>query len=146
MLRMGDVPSSGGKIMNRNRYIVFKRCGCTREDTGRQFSGHCPRLAEPGHGSWYYAVQVTTVGGRKARYRRGGYATREAAVTARQALLGAPPDQAAAGAWTAARWLRHWLALAEPSLRPSHRPQPPRPHRPLPHPQHRPHHPGRPHR
>jgi hypothetical protein len=24
------------------------------------------------NGSWYYAVQVTTVGGRKARYRRAG--------------------------------------------------------------------------
>jgi hypothetical protein len=40
-------------------------------DTGRQLARHCPRLAESGHGGWYYAVQVTTVGGRKARYRPG---------------------------------------------------------------------------
>jgi hypothetical protein len=66
---------------------VFKRCGCTDEATGRQLAGRCPHLTEPGHGSWYYAVQVTTVGGRKARYRRGGFATREAAVAARQATL-----------------------------------------------------------
>ncbi len=99
--------------------IVFKRCGCTDQDTGRQLAGHCPRLAEPGHGSWYYAVQVATVGGRKARYRRGGFLTREAAAAARQDIIDGPADQAAAGAWTVARWLRHWLQLAEPHLRPS---------------------------
>ncbi|HEY5986303.1 MAG TPA: hypothetical protein VIV12_08010, partial [Streptosporangiaceae bacterium] len=105
--------------MNGTRDIVFKRCGCTDEVTGRQLAARCPRLAEPGHGSWYYAVQVTTVGGRKARYRRGGFATREAAAAARQAILDGPADEAAAGAWTVARWLRYWLTLAEPHLRPS---------------------------
>jgi hypothetical protein len=64
-------------------------------------------------------VQVTTVGGRKARYRRGGFATREAAAAARQAILDGPAEEAAAGAWTVARWLRYWLAQAEPHLRPS---------------------------
>jgi integrase len=64
-------------------------------------------------------VQVTTVGGRKARYRRGGFATWEAAVAAAQVLLDGPSDEAAAGAWTVARWLRYWLKLAEPNLRPS---------------------------
>jgi integrase len=104
--------------MNSARDIVFKRCGCTDGKTGRQLAGRCPRLAEPRHGSWYYAVQVTTVGGSKARYRRGGFATRDAAA-ARQAILDAPADEAAAGAWTVARWLRYWLAQAEPHLRPS---------------------------
>ena len=64
-------------------------------------------------------MQVTTVGGRKARYRRGGFATRDAAAAARQAILDGPADEAAAGAWTVARWLRYWLAQAEPHLRPS---------------------------
>ena len=105
--------------MNGTRDIVFKRCGCTDETTGRQLAGCCPHLAEGGHGSWYYAVQVTTVGGRKARYRRGGFATREAAAAARRAVLDGPPEMAAAGAWTVARWLRYWLAQAEPHLRPS---------------------------
>jgi len=105
--------------MNATQDIVFKRCGCTDVDTGRQLAGHCPHLAEPGHGTWYYAVQVTTVGGRKARYRRGGFPTREAAVAARHAILDGPAGQAAAGAWTVARWLRYWLAQAEPHLRPS---------------------------
>jgi Phage integrase, N-terminal SAM-like domain len=105
--------------VNANRDTVFKRCGCTDKKTGRQLAGRCPRLAEPGHGSWYYAVQVTTVGGRKARYRRGGFATRETAVAARRTVLDGPAGQAAAGAWTLARWLRYWLKLAGPHLRPS---------------------------
>jgi Phage integrase, N-terminal SAM-like domain len=105
--------------VNANRATVFKRCGCTDKKTGRQLAGRCPRLAEPGHGSWYYAVQVTTVGGRKARYRRGGFATRETAVAARRTVLDGPAGQAAAGAWTLARWLRYWLKLAGPHLRPS---------------------------
>jgi integrase len=105
--------------MNGKQDIVFKRCGCTGAATGRQLAAHCPRLGEPVHGSWYYAVQVTTVGGRKARYRRGGFPTREAAVAARQAILDGPAGEAVAGAWTVARWLRYWLAQAEPHLRPS---------------------------
>ena len=105
--------------MKTTRDIVFKRCGCTDEKAGRQLAGRCPHLAEPGHGSWYYAVQVTTVGGRKARYRRGGFATRDDAVAARQAILDGPADEAAAGAWTVARWLRYWLIQVEPHLRPS---------------------------
>lgn len=105
--------------MNTRHDIVFKRCGCTDRDTGRQLTANCPRLAQPGHGSWYYAVQVTTVGGRKARYRRGGFTTRDDAIAAGQAILDGPADQAAAGAWTVARWLRYWLTLAEPHLRPS---------------------------
>jgi hypothetical protein len=40
--------------MNGTGDIVFKRCGCTDAGTGRQLAGHCPHLAEPGHGSWYY--------------------------------------------------------------------------------------------
>jgi hypothetical protein len=91
--------------MNGTRDIVFKRCGCTDEATGRQLAGSCPHLADAAHGSWYYAVQVTTVGGRKARYRRGGFVTREAAIAARQAVLDGPADQAAAGPWTVARHL-----------------------------------------
>jgi integrase len=104
--------------MNCDRDIVYKRCGCVSKDTGSQLA-RCPRLAEPGHGSWYYAVQVSTVGGRKARCRRGGFPTKAAAVAARRAVLDGPADQAAADAWTVARWLRYWLKLAEPNLRPS---------------------------
>ena len=104
--------------MNSARDIVFKRCGCTKEKANRQLASRCPHLAESAHGSWYCAVQVTTVGGRKARYRRGGFATLEQAVAAWQVIIDGPADQAAAGAWTVARWLRYRLAQAEPHLRP----------------------------
>jgi integrase len=89
--------------MNGTRDIVLKRCGCTDKHTRRHLAGHCPHLADPEHGRWYYAVQVTTVGGRKARYRRGGFATRDAAAAARRAILDAPADEAAAGAATVDR-------------------------------------------
>jgi hypothetical protein len=63
--RAKDLPLTWRHAMNGTRDIVFKRCGCTDEATGRQLAGRCPHLAEPGHGSWYCAVQVTKVGGRK---------------------------------------------------------------------------------
>jgi integrase len=62
---------------------------------------------------------VTSVGGRRARHRRGGYRTRETALAARQAILDAPAEQSAAAAWTVARWLHYWLRVVEPNLRPS---------------------------
>jgi hypothetical protein len=128
--------------MTGKRDILYNRCGCADKATGRQLSGRCPRLAEPGHGSWYYAVQVSTVGGRRARYRRGGFPTEYAARAARNELLQGPADLASAGAWTIARWLRYWLQQAEPNLRPAtgrprlsgqgadHRPAAQRPARP----------------
>jgi integrase len=64
-------------------------------------------------------VQVRTVGGRKARCRRGGFPTRSAAGAARRAVITGPAHQAAADAWTVARWLRYRLQLAEPDLCPS---------------------------
>jgi hypothetical protein len=104
--------------MNVKQDIVFKRCGCTDAATGRRLAAHCPRLAEPGHGSWYYATQVATVGGRKARHRLGGFPTRR-----RPSPPGRPSSTARPTkprqAWTVARWLRYWLAQAEPHLRPS---------------------------
>jgi hypothetical protein len=36
-----------------------------------------------------------------------GFATWDAAAAARRAILDGPPDLAAAGAWTVARWLRY---------------------------------------
>jgi integrase len=107
------------RAMRYQHEIVFKRCGCTDAISGRQLGTRCPQLAQSDHGSWYYAVQVTTVGGRWARQRHGGYRTREAALAARQAILDAPAQQSTAAAWTVARWLRFWLRLVEPHLRPS---------------------------
>jgi hypothetical protein len=89
--------------MNSHRETVFKRCRCTDPVSGRQLAARCPHLSESEHGRWYYAVQVTSVGGRRARQRHGAYPTREAALTARQAVIDAPAEQATAAAWTVAR-------------------------------------------
>jgi hypothetical protein len=101
--------------MNREHEIVFKRCGCTDPVSGRPLAARCLQLPQSDHGSWYYAVQVTTVGGRRARQRRGGYPTPEAALTARQTVLDAPAEQRTAAAWTVARWLHYWLRMVEPT-------------------------------
>lgn len=88
---------------------VDRRCGCRDAVTGRQLNGLCELLADPGHGRWYFAVQVTTAAGRRGRVRRGGYASEAAAERARQAFLDLPDAAAAGRAWTVRRWLEQWL-------------------------------------
>ncbi|GAA1646495.1 tyrosine-type recombinase/integrase [Catellatospora bangladeshensis] len=99
--------------------LVFHRCGCVDAETGRQFGARCPNLCEESHGSWYFAIQVTTVGGYRARHRHGGYPTRAAAAAARSDMLALPAQLAAGQAWTVGRWLRHWLDTTDGQLRPS---------------------------
>jgi integrase len=98
---------------------VYRRCGCRNKATGRQWNGSCPRLVDPAHGRWYFAVQVCTVTGRRARVRRGGYASLVAAERARQALLALPDAVAAGRSWTMHRWLEQWLAVMAERVRPS---------------------------
>ena len=62
--------------MNSARDIVFKRCCCTNEKTGRQLAGRCPHLAEPGHGSWYYAVQSPQSAGARPATAAAGSRTK----------------------------------------------------------------------
>src|SRR5436305_10687436 len=98
---------------------VFRRCGCRDRATGRQLSSTCPRLADPAHGQWYFAVEVPTATGRRARVRRGGYASLAHAERARQAFL-ALPDAAATGrAWTVRRFLEQWLSAMPQQVRPT---------------------------
>src|SRR6266511_4655287 len=98
---------------------VYRRCGCRDRATGRQLAGPCPRLADAAHGQWYFAVQMPTTTGRRARVRRDGYASLAEAERPRQALL-ALPDAAAAGrAWTMRRFLEHWLSAVQHQLRPT---------------------------
>src|SRR5712691_7709880 len=49
---------SNASLLAADQDIVFKRCGCTDADTGRQLASRCPHLADSGDGSWYYAVQA----------------------------------------------------------------------------------------
>ena len=88
--------------------VIFKRCGC-RDTAGRRWEQSCPRLAERGHGSWYFHCSATNLFGRPERVRRGGYGSRTAACRARDEwLAGTEADRTAQG-WTVQRWLRHWL-------------------------------------
>lgn len=50
-VQVKEIPLTWRHVMNAKQDIVFKRCGCTDQDTGRQLAADCPHLAEPGHGS-----------------------------------------------------------------------------------------------
>jgi integrase len=84
---------------------VFKRCGCRRGRAGLRLGACCPRLAEEGHGSWFFSLELPRhVGGVRRRVRRGGYAGREEAERALSRL------QVTGGrVLTVADWLEIWL-------------------------------------
>jgi hypothetical protein len=86
--------------------VIFKRCGCRDPRTRRRLESGCTRLAERGHGSWYFHCSVTTLWGRRERIRRGGYPSRNAAEVARGELLEQSRQECTVQAWTVARWLR----------------------------------------
>src|SRR5690348_12211486 len=90
---------------------VYRRCGCLDPTTRRRLGNHCPKLADPGHGSWYYTVQIPDQGGRPCRQRLGGFTTAVQASRARARTLatytrtGTTPRRTC----TVAAWLRQWL-------------------------------------
>jgi len=98
---------------------VYRRCACRNRDTGRQWGARCPALGDVSHGRWYFAAWITGLGGRRARVRRGGFASRADAERACWELLGLPGPQAVARRWTVRRWLEFWLSDVEGRLRPS---------------------------
>lgn len=65
---------------------VYRRCGCRDEVTRRLLGARCPGLNSGGHGSWYFSVDLPSAAGERRRVRRGGFATRAAAVAALKAL------------------------------------------------------------
>lgn len=98
---------------------VYKRCKCRSDGNGRELGPDCPRLRRadgswnPKHGTWYFALELprAAAGRRRPRMRRGGFATREDAVAAREkarAALrkGADPSVRL----TVERYLADWLA------------------------------------
>jgi integrase len=89
--------------------VIFKRCGC-RDAMGRRLEKRCARLAERGHGTWYFHCSATNLLGRSERVRRGGYRSRAAARRARDEWLAHTGEQRTARAWTVEQWLRHWLS------------------------------------
>lgn len=98
---------------------VFKRCGCRDAVSGRLVGRRCVLLPVEGHGSWYFSVELTGgVGGRR-RLRRGGFASRAAAVAA-LARFADPVDGVVVAGLTVRVWLCCWLASRQ-ALRPETR-------------------------
>jgi integrase len=70
-------------------------------------AGQCARSGKPGHGSWYYAVDIPGDNpGRRERIRRGGYATRGEAGRALKGMR--LPRNGVRGAVTVGQWLTLW--------------------------------------
>ena len=87
---------------------VCRRCGCRDGSTGKLLGAGCPQMDSAGHGSWYFSVDLPTASGERRRVRRGGFATREAAVAALEAL--AFPAAGPEPGVTTGEWLGRWLA------------------------------------
>ncbi|MFJ1796052.1 tyrosine-type recombinase/integrase [Kitasatospora griseola] len=92
-----------------DRGRVYRRCGC-RDANRRQLGTSCPRLADPGHGSWAFAVDAPSPTGRRRTLRRAGFTDEIEARTAlrqfNQSLaLGFITDPRQ----TTAEYLRQWL-------------------------------------
>lgn len=92
-----------------SRGRIFKRCACSDHVTGGNRGGHCSRLNDRGHGSWYFHCSTTNILGRPQRVRRGGFPSQAAARRARDELLTMSSERRTAQSWTVARWLEHWL-------------------------------------
>jgi integrase len=100
-----------GWVMDRGS--VFRRCGCRDQAAGRLLGGRCPRLSSRRHGTWYFSVELPSPAGERRRVRRGGFASRAAAVAALEALSGPSPAGPAPGSAQGLRtgeWLERWLA------------------------------------
>ena len=86
---------------------MFKRCGCRVPGSASKWGSRCPRLGERGHGSWYVAAELPAGSAGRRRVRRGGFASRAAALAALEELCA--PASAAAGGVLVREWLITWL-------------------------------------
>ncbi len=100
--------------------VIFKRCGCRDQASGRRLDRACPRLGERDHGTWYFHCSATNLLGRSERVRRGGYPSQAAARRAREEWLAQTGEKRTARAWSLERWLRYWLSTRT-SIRPTTR-------------------------
>ena len=91
-----------------DRGSVFRRCGCRDEATGRLLGSRCPRLSSRRHGTWYFSIELPSSAGDRRRVRRGGFASRSAAVAALEAVSGTAPGPAQG--LRVEEWLERWLA------------------------------------
>ncbi|MEV6970370.1 hypothetical protein AB0M47_35215 [Hamadaea sp. NPDC051192] len=98
---------------------IYRRCGCKDPVTGRRWGSRCLRLADAGHGTWYFAVQATDPRGRRVRLRRGGYASPAAARAAQSAVADHDLHERFGEVATVRDWLYAWLAAIEGNVRPT---------------------------
>jgi integrase len=113
-------------VTRERRGRVYRRCSC-RDASGKQLGQSCPRLAADGkHGTWYYAVDMPTVGGKRRTMRRGGFPTKAAAsrvladVTNRTAQGVRVDDRETVAAFLT-RWLQVKAGEAKPTTLRSYR-------------------------
>jgi hypothetical protein len=96
---------------------IQRRCGCRDPETGKQLGKHCPRLKNPRHGSWGFALDAPGADGLRLQIRRGGFATRREAEMERDALAvevrSGRRAQRGAGKVTVAEYLRQWIVDKE---------------------------------
>ena len=91
---------------------VYRRCAC-RDDAGRQLGPSCPRLAtDSKHGTWWFAVDLPNIDGKRKTMRRGGSstkaeATRRLADVVSRATGGVDVDDRE----TVEQFLIRWLAV-----------------------------------
>lgn len=93
---------------------VFKRCECRDPATGRLLGVRCPLLARRTHGSWSFRLELPRLrDGKRRQLRRGGFASRKAAVAAREFLRNPTDVGRAVEVVTVGQWLRVWLDSRE---------------------------------
>ncbi len=95
-----------------SRGSVYRRCGCRNAATGKQLGSRCHGLADPGQGSWYLAVDLPgpADGCLRHRIRRGGYASRVAAVRALAELRRPGHNDRVGPTMRTGAWMHTWLA------------------------------------
>jgi integrase len=91
---------------------VYRRCDCRNAGNGLQLGPACSLLTDPGHGSWYFAVDLPKApdGCGRHRVRRGGYESQEAAQAALNELRMPDARADASESISTGAWLRSWLA------------------------------------
>src|SRR5689334_14522156 len=100
---------------NPNRGRVYRRCAC-RDDAGKQLGARCPKLANPRHGIWAFAVDRPTVNSSRKTMRRSGFTTKAEASEALSKVLeceraGVRLDDTE----TVAQYLTSWLDARTPN-------------------------------
>jgi integrase len=104
---------------NPNRGRVYRRCAC-RDDEGKQVGTLCPKLANPRHGSWAFAVDRPTANSKRKTMRRSGFSTKAEASEALSKVLDCErADVRLDDTETVAQYLTSWLDTKSRKLRPN---------------------------